>query len=110
MTPADPSKGSGPCHTLQHADRRLRRLQIIGLAEAESVLRMRTYALAGLSAFPGKVPCAGDLCGLQDELNLECAELAGIRAIHFRDADRLRGSLAGLGVGVSAKETAWNWG
>ena len=34
------------------------------------------------------------------ELNLQCAELAGIRTVHFRDAAQLRGSLAGLGVGV----------
>ena len=34
------------------------------------------------------------------ELNLECAELAGMRAIHFRDAAQLRGSFAELGVGV----------
>lgn len=34
------------------------------------------------------------------ELNLQCADLAGIRSVHFRDAKQLRESLAGLGVGV----------
>ncbi len=34
------------------------------------------------------------------ELNLECADLAGIRAIHFRNVKQLRGSLTELGVDV----------
>ena len=32
------------------------------------------------------------------ELNLECADLAGIRPVHFRNANQLRTSLAELGV------------
>lgn len=34
------------------------------------------------------------------ELNLECADLAGIRPIHFTDATQLRSSLRNLGVAI----------
>jgi len=36
------------------------------------------------------------------ELNLECARLLGMRAIHFQDAAQLRSELAGNGVAVGA--------
>ena len=41
-----------------------------------------------------------DQCVFVDDrkLNLECADLAGIRPIHFQSADRLRASLGELGV------------
>lgn len=34
------------------------------------------------------------------ELNLECAERAGIRPLHFKNADQLRASLKDLGVAI----------
>jgi putative hydrolase of the HAD superfamily len=42
------------------------------------------------------------------ELNLECANLAGIRPIHFRDANQLRTSLAELGVTPDKEHPTWN--
>jgi FMN phosphatase YigB (HAD superfamily) len=42
------------------------------------------------------------------ELNLECANLAGIRPIHFRDANQLRTSLAELGVTPDREPPKWN--
>jgi putative hydrolase of the HAD superfamily len=43
-----------------------------------------------------------DQCAFIDDraLNLECADLAGIRPIHFTDATQLRSSLRDLGVAV----------
>ncbi len=42
------------------------------------------------------------------QLNLECAERAGINAIHFRGAEHLRTSLAEFGVGINKEQTKWN--
>ncbi|GBE23865.1 glucose-1-phosphatase [bacterium BMS3Bbin02] len=43
-----------------------------------------------------------DQCAFIDdrELNLECADLAGIRPVHFTDATQLRSSLRDLGVAI----------
>ncbi|GMR02174.1 MAG: HAD family phosphatase [Acidimicrobiia bacterium] len=43
-----------------------------------------------------------DQCLLIDDrkINLECANLAGIRPVHFKNADQLRTSLRNLGVAI----------
>lgn len=42
------------------------------------------------------------------ELNLECANLSGIRPLHFQDAEQLRLSLAELGVIPDKEQSTWN--